>query len=59
MGAKNGARLVIAAASGYLLERIPSTRESAQRLGYVSLAEMTAALAWAVEHPATGERVRA
>lgn len=40
-----------------LLERIPSTRESAQRLGFVSLAEMTAALAWAVEHPPHGARI--
>lgn len=37
----------------WLLERIPSTRESARRLGLVTLAQMVAALVDAVEHPAT------
>ncbi len=34
-----------------LLEAIPATRDGAQRLGLVTLAQMTGALAWAVENP--------
>jgi hypothetical protein len=34
-----------------MFEAIPSTRESAQRLGLVTLQEMVNALAWAVENP--------
>lgn len=34
-----------------LFERLPSTRESAMRLGLVTLAQMAAALVWAVENP--------
>lgn len=34
-----------------LLRRIPSTRDSANRLGFVTLAEMTTALLYAIEHP--------
>ena len=41
----------------WLLERVPSTRESARRLGLVTLEQMVASLANAVEHPATGVRV--
>jgi uncharacterized protein YbjT (DUF2867 family) len=40
-----------------ILGRLPATREAAERLGFVSLAEMTAALVHAVEHPAQGMRV--
>jgi uncharacterized protein YbjT (DUF2867 family) len=38
----------------WLLERLPSTRASAVRLGLVRLGQMLAALVWAVEHPADG-----
>ena len=41
----------------YLCERLPSTRETAQRLGFVTHAEMTAALLRAVEDPATDFRL--
>lgn len=40
-----------------LLERLPSTRESARRLGLVTHAEMTRALVAAVETPARGRRI--
>jgi hypothetical protein len=39
----------------WLAERLPATREVAQRMGLVTLAQMVAALVQAVEHPpATG-----
>jgi len=38
-------------------EWIPSTRDAAKRLGLVTLAQMTAALVWAVENPAGGVRI--
>jgi hypothetical protein len=41
----------------WLAEHLPATRESARRLGLVTLAQMLAALVFAVEHPATGIRV--
>jgi uncharacterized protein YbjT (DUF2867 family) len=41
----------------WLLERFPSTRESARRLGLVTLKQMLAALVNAVDNPATGIRV--
>lgn len=40
-----------------LLEAIPATREAARRLGLVTLAQMTAALAAAVERPPNGVRI--
>lgn len=40
-----------------LLENIPSTAESAQRLGLVTLSQMVSALAHAVENPADGVRI--
>jgi uncharacterized protein YbjT (DUF2867 family) len=40
-----------------LLARLPSTRETARRLGLVTLRQMVDALVWAVEHPAAGVRV--
>jgi len=40
-----------------LAELIPTTRDGAKRLGLVTLAQMTAALAWAVENPAEDLRV--
>lgn len=41
----------------WLAELFPKTRESARRLGLVTIGQMIAALAWAVENPATGVRV--
>jgi uncharacterized protein YbjT (DUF2867 family) len=41
----------------WILERIPGTRESARRLGLVTLAQMTGALAAAVDTPCAGVRV--
>ena len=40
-----------------VLERLRPTREVAQRLGLVTLDEMTATLVHAVEHPPQGERI--
>ena len=37
-----------------LLETVPGKRESALRLGLVTIQEMVAALAWAVENPPAG-----
>src|SRR5579872_4071485 len=41
----------------WVLERVPKTREGAQRLGLVTLKEMISALASAVENPPAGVRV--
>jgi uncharacterized protein YbjT (DUF2867 family) len=41
----------------WLLERIPSTRESAQRLGLVTIDQMVSTLVSAVENPARGIRI--
>lgn len=38
----------------WLLERNPATAMMAKRLGLVTLSQMTQALVWAIEHPATG-----
>jgi hypothetical protein len=40
-----------------LLERIPATRASALRLGFVKYEQMVRALVHAVEHPARGVTV--
>lgn len=40
-----------------VFERIPATRESARRLGFVTLSQMTNALVAAIENPARGARV--
>jgi len=40
-----------------LAERIPATRDTARRLGLVTLAQMTAAIVRAIESPARGIRV--
>ena len=40
-----------------LAELLPSTREGAQRLGLVTLEQMTNALTFAVENPAHGRRI--
>ncbi len=41
----------------WLMEQIPSTRESARRLGLVTIEQMVAALVRAVENPAEGVRM--
>lgn len=41
----------------WILERIPNTKESAQRLGLVTIRQMINALVWAVENPATEIRI--
>lgn len=41
----------------WLLERIPATRASAMRLGFVTIEQMTAALVLAIEHPPKGVRI--
>ena len=41
----------------WLMERIPSTRESAQRLGLVTLEQMVGALVRSVESPVQGVRI--
>jgi uncharacterized protein YbjT (DUF2867 family) len=40
-----------------LLERLPTTRDAAMRLGLVSLKDMLSALLWSIEHPPTTIRV--
>ena len=41
----------------WLMERLPATRDSARRLGLVTLRQMAAALVRAVENPARGIRL--
>jgi len=41
----------------WIAERVPASRETARRLGLVSLAQMVAALVYAVEHPSESTRV--
>ena len=41
----------------WLCERLPSSSESAARLGLVTLQQMLAALVWAVKHPPESVRV--
>ena len=41
----------------WFMERIPATRESAQRLGLVTLAQMVGALVRSIENPANGVRI--
>lgn len=41
----------------WVMERIPATRDSASRLGLVTLPQMLAALVSAVENPPTGTRI--
>ena len=40
-----------------LFEKLPQTRDTATRLGLVTVHQMVRALAWAVENPAPGRRV--
>lgn len=41
----------------WILERIPNTRESAKRLGLVTIADMLNALVWAIENPPSEARI--
>jgi uncharacterized protein YbjT (DUF2867 family) len=41
----------------WLMEQIPSTRESARRLGLVTIEQMVGALVFAVENPSQGVRI--
>jgi uncharacterized protein YbjT (DUF2867 family) len=41
----------------WICERLPSTRESARRLGLIRLRQMLNALVWSVENPPTGVRI--
>ena len=41
----------------WLLERLPATQQSAQRLGLIRLSQMINALVWSVENPANGIRI--
>ena len=41
----------------WILERLPKTKESAQRLGLVTIDQMLSALIWAVENPPSGVQV--
>jgi uncharacterized protein YbjT (DUF2867 family) len=41
----------------WLCEQLPATRDSARRLGLVTLKQMIAALVWVVENPVTGIRI--
>lgn len=41
----------------WLLERLPATREGAQRLGLVTLEQMLVTLTNAVDHPCEGQRI--
>lgn len=41
----------------WIAERLPGTRETARRLGLVTLAQMTAAIVRAVENPVTATRI--
>jgi uncharacterized protein YbjT (DUF2867 family) len=41
----------------WMMERIPSTRESAQRLGLVTLEQMVGTLVRSIENPACGVRI--
>lgn len=41
----------------WMAERLPATRESARRLGLVTISQMLKALVWAVENPPEGIRI--
>lgn len=41
----------------WILEKLPSTKQSAERLGLVTIHQMLSALAWAVENPASGVEI--
>jgi uncharacterized protein YbjT (DUF2867 family) len=41
----------------WVLENIPATKESAQRLGLITIDQILSALVWAVENPPAGTRI--
>jgi uncharacterized protein YbjT (DUF2867 family) len=41
----------------WIAERLPPTREGAQRLGLITREEMRAALLWSIDHPPLGVRI--
>jgi hypothetical protein len=41
----------------WICERLPATRESARRLGLVTIAQMLDTLVWAAENPANEVRI--
>jgi uncharacterized protein YbjT (DUF2867 family) len=41
----------------WVLETIPKTKESAERLGLITIGQMLTALAWAVENPLSGVQI--
>lgn len=41
----------------WIAERLPATRESALRLGLITIAQMLEALVWAIENPPEGVRI--
>jgi len=41
----------------WILEKLPNTKESAERLGLVTIDQMLSALVWAVENPPTGVEI--
>lgn len=41
----------------WILEKLPNTRESAERLGLVTVNQMLNALVWAIENPPTGVEI--
>ena len=41
----------------WIAERLPATRDSARRLGLITIAQMLKALVWAVENPPEGVRI--
>ena len=41
----------------WVLEKIPATKESAARLGLITIDQMLNALVWAIENPSDGERI--
>ena len=41
----------------WIAERFPGTRESARRLGLITISQMLRSLVWAVENPPQGVRI--
>jgi uncharacterized protein YbjT (DUF2867 family) len=41
----------------WLMEQLPATKDSARRLGLVTIGQMIKTLVWSVEHPSDGVRV--
>ena len=41
----------------WVLERLPQTKESAERLGLVTITQMLSALVWAIENPPNGVQI--